>query len=201
MDNRTMNDAAAGNLVAGIAKVAPNGALMQIPSIATSFAALVKKAQALSTSVSAVAADEKQLQLDITARDQSRTALHVELGTYGALVGNFATSEADITGMGLQLLPAVTSTRTVPDAPASLRVKIGKAHGKARVAVEGGPRGRFVAEYTLDPTGAGPWVSLPGNGKERKLAFPTGTKVWVHFAQVRYGMQSPWSTAVLVTMP
>ena len=48
----------------------------------------------------------------------------------------------------------------------------------------------------------GVWTSLPGNGKQRKLSgYASGTQLWVQFAQVRYGLQSPWSTPVLVTIP
>jgi hypothetical protein len=41
---------------------------------------------------------------------------------------------------------------------------------------------------------------LPGNGKQRIITGPSGTKVWVRFAQVRYGLQSDWSVPVLVTL-
>jgi hypothetical protein len=39
-------------------------------------------------------------------------------------------------------------------------------------------------------------------GKQRKLTgYATGTKLWVRFATVRWGMQSDWCTPVLVTIP
>ena len=55
---------------------------------------------------------------------------------------------------------------------------------------------------STDPIGTGTWSPLPGTGKQRKLAgYASGTKLWVHFATVRYGMQSAWSVPVLVTIP
>jgi hypothetical protein len=45
------------------------------------------------------------------------------------------------------------------------------------------------------------WTELPGRGKERKLSGPTGTKVWVRMAAIRYGLQSDWSVPVLVILP
>jgi hypothetical protein len=82
-------------------------------------------------------------------------------------------------------------------------VKIGRAHGKARVVVQGrGYLGSFVAEASPYVIGAGTWAPLPGRGKERKLAgYPSGTQLWVHFAAVRFGLQSDWCTPVLVTIP
>jgi hypothetical protein len=78
----------------------------------------------------------------------------------------------------------VKASRTRPDPPVALIVKIGKVHGKARVSVQetGTSRGSYAAEMSLDPTGV--WSSLPGSGKERKLTgFASGTKIWVRFAQ------------------
>ncbi len=50
--------------------------------------------------------------------------------------------------------------------------------------------------------GSGPWTALPGTGKSRKLlGYASGTKLWVRFAAVRRGLQSAWSTPVLVTIP
>jgi hypothetical protein len=105
-----------------------------------------------------------------------------------SLVLSNATSEADITGMGFALLGSTTASRTKPDAPAALIVVYSKVHGKARVSVQT-TRGHFVAESSPDPIGI--WTSLPGNGKERKLSgYASGARLWVHFAQVRYGLQS-----------
>jgi hypothetical protein len=77
-------------------------------------------------------------------------------------------------------------------------------HGRASATVQetGTLRGNYVAEATSDPISpASAWTSLAGNGKQRRIVGPTGTKVWVRFAQVRYGLQSDWSTPVLVTLP
>ncbi len=121
-----------------------------------------------------------------------------------ALVVSNATTAADITGMGFTPLEAVKASQTQPDAPTSVLVKIGKVQGKARVSVQETrtTRGRYVAQGSPDPIGAATWSELPGTGKQRKLSgYPSGTKLWVRFAQVRYGLQSAWSTPVLVTFP
>jgi hypothetical protein len=112
-----------------------------------------------------------------------------------------ATTADDITGMGFELLTVTKSSKTLPDPPAALLVYTGKVHGKARVVVAGaGYLGHFAAEMSPDPIGT--WASLPGTGKERKLSgFPSGTKVWVHFATLKWGLQSAWSAPVLVIIP
>ena len=72
------------------------------------------------------------------------------------------------------------------------------------MAVHGaGYLGSFAAQMALDPLGQTPnWIELPGRGKARKLSgFASGTKIWVRFAAVRFGMQSDWSVPVLVTIP
>jgi hypothetical protein len=71
------------------------------------------------------------------------------------------------------------------------------------VSVQGkGPLGNFVAQVSTDPIGPATWQPLPGNGKQRTLSgYATGTKLWVQFAQVRWGLQGPWSVPVLVTIP
>ena len=202
LDTSLMDDAMRGKLCGAIQKVASQSALMAIPAIAASVAAVGKKYAAVTANRLAVAGDEQQLKNDVTALVTSRTAMDVELVSLKALVANNATSETDITGIGFTLLPGITASRTRPDAPALLVVKTGKAQGKATVSVHetGTTRGRYVAEVTGNPMGT--WASLPGNGKERKLSgYPSGTQLWVHFAQVRYGLQSEWSTAVLITIP
>jgi hypothetical protein len=105
--------------------------------------------------------------------------------------------------MGFSLLVGAAATQGPPEPPAALVVKLGKAHGKARVIVEGkGYLGLFAAEASIDPIGPATWVSLPGNGKQRKLSgYPSGTRLWVHFAATRHGQQSAWSVPVLVIIP
>ena len=200
LDTSLLTPSSTGDLVVGIKKVAPQSALIQDPAIAASYASILQKNTDLGTFVTAVAEDEKKLHADVTARDGAYNTLLLELLGLKQLVLSKAKSETDITGMGFVLLTAASASRTKPDAPYGLIVKIGKVHGKARVAIPGKIRGRFVAEVSADPIGT--WTALPGNGKERKLSgYPTGTKLWVHFAQVRYGLQSDWSAPVLVVIP
>jgi hypothetical protein len=200
LDTKALDDLARGNLAASIQKVAQQSALIQLPEISASVTSLGKKAVTLKAFGEAVASDEKQLKTDITAREAARSALDVELVTLKSLVVRDAKSEGDVTGMGFSLLSTTTS-RAKPDAPVIVQ-KPGKQHGKTRVAVAGKIRGRFVAESSPDPIATpAAWASLPGNGKERILTGATGTKLWVRFAQVRYGLQSDWSTPLLVTIP
>ena len=197
-----LTPASAEDLVSGIKKVAPQSTLISVPAIAASYAALVAKGTALGLTVTAVAEDETLLKTDIKKRDTAYSALLLELLGLKSLVLSNATSETDITGMGFSLLGSTTASRTKPDPPAALIVKLGKVHGKARVSVQttGASPGRYVAESSPDPIGT--WTSLPGTGKERKLSgYASGAKLWVHFAQVRFGLQSDWSAPVLVSFP
>jgi hypothetical protein len=200
---RLLSDLQRENLVSGIQKVAPQSALLQIPAVAGSLAALGTKSATFSTNVAVAATTEAQLKNSAAVRDLSRDVLDREIDTFKTLAENNATSEADLTGLGFELLNPSKGSKTQPDAPAAVMVKIGRAHGKARVAVQGkGDLGNFVAQVSTDPIGPATWQMLPGNGKQRTLSgYPTGTKLWVQFAQVRWGLQSPWSVPVLVTIP
>ena len=199
----TLDPALATNFVTGMEKVAPQSVLIKVPAIAASYAAAVAKSTALGKLVDAVAADEKQLVADTAARDTAYSALVLELvGLKGLIVSN-ATSEGDITAMGFKVLNVTKASRTQPNAPVALLVRLGKVHGKARVSVnDPGSSGlHYAAQLSTDPI-TGSWTELPGNGKERKLSgYPSGTKLWVRFAQVRYGLQSDWSVPVLVVIP
>ena len=201
LNHDLLNDRVRASMLAGILKVAPECALMSIPSIAASFAALGQRGAELDAGIVRVASLLAELKAAISARDISRTRFDGELDSLKGLVENNATSGADITGMGFVLLTIVKASQTPPDPPGALVVTIGRAHGKARVSVPGkGYQGSFVAELAENPNG--PWTSLPGTRKSRKLSgYPTGTQLWVRFAAVRYGLQGPWGTAVLVTIP
>ncbi len=141
--------------------------------------------------------------MSLSQADLSRQAFDLALDTFKTAVENNATSAQDVTGMGLTLLSVLKSSKTVPPAPGLILVYPGKVHGKARVVVDGkGYLGTFVAQVSPDPPGAGTWLYLPGTGKQRLLSgYASGTKLWVQFAQVRWGLQSAWSVPVLVTIP
>jgi hypothetical protein len=200
LNTNILTDASRGTLLAGIQKVAPQSPLMQDPMIAASYAALVTKGATLATNVTGAAAARAQFATATDLRDVSRNAFDLQLVAFKTLVEANATSGNDITGTGFPLFLSSKASQTPPDPPSGgLIVKLGKAHGKARVSVPAANRGRFLAEMATDP--AGPWSSLPGTGRQRKLAGASGTKIWVRFAAVRYGMQSDWCTPVLVTLP
>jgi hypothetical protein len=198
-----LDDTQCQEAFASIQKVAQQGPLFQIAAIAASYAALVQKGPALSTAIAQEAADAAAYRKSVNARNTARLAVDRELGTFRTLVENNATSADDVIAMGLSLQTIATPTRTPPDPPAALIVRIGKQHGKARVAVAGkGYQGTFAAQVSTDPIGPATWLPLPGTGKERKLSgYPSGTKLWVQFATIRFGMQSAWSTPALVTIP
>jgi hypothetical protein len=203
LSTRLLDDATRANLLAGIQDVAKQSQLAQNPAIAASLSALAAKGAALATAVAGTAMLDKQLKAMTSQRDQARAAFDRELVALKSAVESAAQNEGDATGMGFKVLVAGKPTKAPPDPPAALMVKTGRAHGKARVTVApGGTCRRFAAEVSADPTGAGPWSPLPGTGRQRELTgYATGTKLWVRFAAVRYGMQSDWCTPVLVTIP
>jgi hypothetical protein len=196
-----LTDATRSSLLTGIEKVAPQSPLIKLPAVAAGYADLTAGGTAFSTAVAAAAADEKQAKVSAAARDVARASYDLALATLRTLVENNAKSTADITSMGFSALTVTRAAKTPPDAPASVLVCPSKVHGKARVVVAGvGNLGSFVAEVATDPITV--WTSLPGTGKERKLSgYACGTKLWVHFAQVRWGLQGPWSTPVMVIIP
>jgi hypothetical protein len=198
-----MDDTERQEAFAGIQKVAQQGPLFGIAAIAASYTALITKGTALSTAIAQEAADYAAYRKSVTGRDTARVTFDRELDTYKTLVQNNAASADDVSGMGLSLQTVASPSRTPPDLPAALLVHTGKQHGKARVVVAGkGYQGLFAAQVSTDPIGSAPWAPLPGVGKQRKLSgYPTGTKLWVQFATIRFGMQSAWSTPVLVTIP
>jgi hypothetical protein len=199
LNTRLLDDLQKESLGATIVKMAPQSALIGIPAVAASVAAIKTKTAALKAGNDAVDADEKQLKADIVIRDTARLALDTELVTLKSLLVNNATQASDITGLGFGLFDNPQSTAQ-PDLPV-VTVTIGKQHGSAKVSVAGVKSGRFVAEAAPDPS-AGPWAPLPGTGRSRSFkGLASGTKIWVRFAQVRYSQQSAWSIPVLVTIP
>ncbi len=115
------------------------------------YAALTTKGTTLTTTVASVAANEKVLQASIGARDLARAAFDLELSNYKTLVENLSTSAADVQSMGLIPMIITRASKAPPDPPGALVVKLGKVHGKARVAVQGnGYLGKFVAEVSTE---------------------------------------------------
>jgi hypothetical protein len=198
-----MDDLERAATLAAIQKVSQGSVLISIPTIAASLTALGTKGAALTTNIANVAASSKQYKASLTSRDLSRRSFDLELETLKQLVENQATSGGDVTSMGFALFVASKLSKGPPEPPASLIVRTGKAQGKARVSVaQRGYQGVFVAELSVDPITPTSWTSLPGVGKQRKLSgYASGTRLWVHFASVRNGMQSAWCTPVLVTIP
>jgi hypothetical protein len=171
MNMHSLDDSVRVSLLAGIEQVAPQCPLVQIPTVAASFAALGVKGTAFEAALQAEAQAEAAYHAAVAASAASRGALDLELLTLKSAVENSAEAATDVTGMGFELLTVAKPSRTQPDPPAALQVKIGRAHGKARVVVQGrGYLGSFVAEASPYVIGAGTWAPLPGRGKERKLS-------------------------------
>ena len=103
--------------------------------------------------------------------------------------------------MGFALLTVTRSAKVAPEAPALLLVyPAGRTARPASWSPAAATSATSSRRCRGDPIGT--WASLPGNGKERKLSgYPSGTKLWVHFAQIRWGLQGPWSVPVLITIP
>ncbi len=203
LNTALLDDARRAGLLAGIQKVAPSSPLAQIPAIATSLAALATKGTAFTTTAATVASTEAAYKASILPRALAREELDAEFVMLKGLVEHNATSAADLTAMGFALLVGAGAPQGPPQPPAALVVRLGKVHGKARVAVEGkGYLGQFAAQVSTDPIGPATWASLPGSGKQRKLSgYATGTRLWVQFAAIRLGVQSAWSVPVLVIIP
>jgi hypothetical protein len=196
-----LTDASRGTLLASILEVAPKSALMSNTAVGAAYADLTAKGAALATRIAGAAAAQQQARLSVDLLATSRSAYDLSLLALAGLVEANAASAEDLTGMGFPLFSLTKPSRTRPDPPVgALLVTTGRSHGKARVTVPRVGNGtRFVAEVSSDPVGI--WSSLPGNGRQRKLSGATGTRLWVRFATVRFGMQSDWSTPVLVTLP
>ncbi len=201
LNTTLLNDAMRASVLAGIEKVGPTSPLYQVPAIAAMYVAFTTKGGTFTTNVATAASNEAQYKASVTARDEARLSFDLALVGLKTAVESYAASAGDITSMGFPLLEALKASKTVPDAPATVIAIPGKVHGKARVLVSGkGYLGVFAAQVSGDPIGT--WAVLPGSGKERKLSgYPTGTKLWVQFAQIRWGLQSAWSVPVLVVIP
>ena len=107
-------------MLAGIEKVAQQSVLYQVPAVAASYAALATKGTTFTAAVATASANEKQYKASATAADLARSAFDLELDTLKTAVENNATSAGDITGMGFEPLTITKSSKTLPDAPATV---------------------------------------------------------------------------------
>ncbi len=200
----TMTDAEVLKLVVAILALAPQSALLSIPAIAASVAAVTTKGATFKAAEDAVTADEEKLRNDRTAKIAARVAIENEITSLAGLVGTNATSPAQVTGMAFAVRASPTVATAAPEAPESINVVIPKTvRGRVKASVNetGTTKGRYVAEASPDPIGPTTWALLPGTGKSRTITGVSGTKVWVRFARVRGQLQSDWSTPVLITLP
>jgi hypothetical protein len=200
----SMTDAELLKLVVAIVALAPTSALIGIPAIAASVAAVTAKGATFKSAGDTVTADEEKLRNDKIALLAARGAIENEVTSLAGLVGTNATTPAQVTGMAFteRVTPPVATAP--PAVPQSINVVFPKkARGRAKASVNetGTTRGRYAAEWSPDPVGATTWAALPGTGKSRTITGQSGTKVWVRFARVRGQLQSDWCTPVLVTIP
>src|SRR5262249_7537349 len=97
---RLLDDVERQNTLAGINKVAPQSVLVQIPSIAASFAALQTKGTTFSGDLTTAAAALKVYKAASGALKLSRAELDRELDALKTLVERNGKSEAEIVSMG-----------------------------------------------------------------------------------------------------
>src|SRR6185437_162443 len=114
MNARLFNDIERQNALSGMEKVAPQSPLMQVPAVAASYNALVTKGTTLTTSVAAVASNEKIYKSSLSARATARRAFDLEIDNLKTLVENSATSAGDVTSMGFPLFVPATTSLTAP---------------------------------------------------------------------------------------
>jgi hypothetical protein len=194
-----------GQLVAGLQGAAKTSNIVKNdPVLAGLIGQLATAYGLIPPGIAAVAQDEAQLA-------QDRTALAGNEGEFDRLynliedtVEHDAKSDADITDINMKPRPPQKRPTGAPDTPPAAKIRLPKkAHGYAYATVPetGKTKGKYRAEMSLDPYGANTWSPLVGNGKERKIVAPSGTKVWVRFARVRGSFQSDWSTPVLIVIP
>jgi hypothetical protein len=175
--------------------------ILSSPPLQECIARLATKDTAFAKANKKVDDDKLTLRTDLATEAVSRSEVLGEARTFVSLVVGSAKSPADIQGAALTPLPP--RQRGVPPAvPELIENRPPKrGHGKTTVAVhETGPtQHEYTAQQSLDGI---TWVQLGvGHGKTRVVTGPSGTKVWVRFAMVRSGLQSEWSTPLLVTIP
>jgi len=200
----SMTDADLLKLIVSIVALAPESALITVPAIAASVAAITSKGAAFKSADDAVTADEEKLRNDKTAKLAARGAIENEVTSLAALVGTNAKDATQVASMAFEVRANPIVAKAAPAVPDSIDVvtpKKGRGRVKAAVHETGKTKGRYVAEWSPDPIGASTWVALPGTGKSRTITGQSGTKVWVRFARVRGQLQSDWCTPVLVTIP
>lgn len=200
----SMTDAELLKLVVAIVAMAPTSALMGIPAIAASVAAVTAKGATFKSAEDAVTADEEKLRNDRIALLTARGAIENEVTSLAGLVGANATTPAQVTGMAFTQRAKRVVATAPPAVPEAINVVLPKkVRGHAKVSVDetGTTKGRYAAQSSPDPVGATTWTALAGTGRSRTITGASGTKVWVRFARVRGQLQSDWSTPVLVTIP
>ena len=204
LDLAQLDDGGRQELLTGILQLAPESPLLaSVPAVKASVTSLGTLGASLRSSNDLVTADAKKLQFDTDMRDRARASFDKELLTLKSLVENNAASDADISGMSFS--PRGPKAAPAPlVAPTSIDVKPGKAHGQFTATVRdlGPEHRRYLAEVSLDPTGAAGFAQVPGTGKSRKLAgYKSGALVWIRFAAVSSNAQSEWSTPVSIIVP
>jgi hypothetical protein len=200
----SMTDADLLKLIVAIVALAPQSALITIPAIAASVAAVTSKGAAFKSAEETVTADEEKLRNDKTAKLAARGAIENEVTSLAALVGTNAKDASQVASMAFEVRASPVVAKASPAVPESIDIvtpKKVRGRVKASVHETGKTKGRYVAEWSPDPIGPSTWAALPGTGKSRTLTGQSGTKVWVRFARVRGQLQSDWCTPVLVTIP
>jgi hypothetical protein len=198
----SLDDAELLALAGNITQLGPQSTLYANTTIANGVKGVAGKAATFTTSCKTVTDTAKELADAKTTKGEDRVALETEIFAFAGSATNVATSAAELTGLALTPRPQVVIPKLGPPVPGNLTVTPPK-HLKGYVDVSvnevGGTRGRYAAQFSLDPIGT--WAVLAGTGKSRRVTGASGTKVWVRFARVRGQVQSDWGTPVLIVIP
>jgi hypothetical protein len=200
----TMKESELSDYAVAIVKISSQSPLFTNPVIAAAVNAITAKQATYAASLLAVKNTAKQLVDDKATRDADRASLETEITAFGGAACNIAPDDAGLASLGITPRPLVVIPKLSPAVPTSFKLRPPKhLKGYLDISVDepAGTRGKYAAQWSPDPVGAGTWSDLPGTGKSRRVTGASGTKVWVRFARVRGQSQSDWSAPQLVVIP
>ncbi len=183
----TMTDEQLLALVVAIGALSPQSALMTVPAIAASTAAVLAKGAAFKTADDAVTGDEEKLRNDKTAKRLSRGLLESEVLSLAGLVANNAKDPSQVASMAFTASEGRTVNTAPPEVPQAIDVTIPKrVHGRCKVSVDetGTTHGRYVAEQSPESVRPDHLDAAPRDGE---VAHPHGPERHEGLGPVRAG--------------
>jgi hypothetical protein len=201
LDINTLDDQALHMVAGDIGGASTTSTLVvNYPTMQAGVAAISDKNVALARAGRLVEAARNALRICLATEALARAEIRREIRTFAVLATSHARSPAEIREAGLHRQPAPGATRAPSPPPSVVARAPRKGQGKTTVIAEdpGPNRHDFVAEQSTDGV---TWTPLgTGHGKTRAVTGPSGAKVYVRFATVRWGRRSAW-TELLVTIP